>query len=85
MVMRGGPLSDHRAIPQPPCGGSLRVAVAGKRQGEPKLGTTKGDAGRSQRRPKDLTDCRRERPFYAITGSAPKQNISMSKSYSHAG
>ena len=33
MAMRGGLLPGPRAIPQPPCGGSLRVAVASNRQG----------------------------------------------------
>ena len=33
MAMRGGPFPELRAIPQPPYGGSLRVAVASNRQG----------------------------------------------------
>ena len=33
MAMRGGLLPGPRAIPQPPCGGSLRVAVASNRPG----------------------------------------------------
>ena len=86
MAMRGDPLPGPRAIPpQPPCGGSPRGAAADKRRGAPKPTKRKGDASRSQRRPQDLADCRRERPSYAMTGSAPKQNISMSKSYSHVG
>ena len=85
MAMRGDPLPGPRAIPQPPCGGSLRAVAAGKRRGAPKPTKRKSDASRSQRRPQDLADCRRERPSYAMTGSAPKQNISMSKSYSHVG